>query len=65
VFELSAYIDPSSGSLIVQVAIATLVAVPFFLRQQIGRAVRTINRGASPGSPPLDDANGLSSERDA
>jgi hypothetical protein len=43
-----AYIDPGSGSLIVQAVIATLVAVPFFFRQQIGRFVRTIRRQEEP-----------------
>ena len=42
-----AYIDPGSGSLIVQAAIATVVAVPFFFRQQIRRATRAIRREAS------------------
>lgn len=37
-----AYIDPGSGSLIIQAVIATIVAVPFFLRHQISRFVRTI-----------------------
>ena len=39
-----AYIDPGSGSLIVQAVIATLIAVPFFFRQQVGRIVRTVRR---------------------
>ena len=43
--DLLAYIDPGSGSLIIQAVIATLVAVPFFFRQQIARAVRTVRRG--------------------
>ena len=37
-----AYIDPGSGSLLVQALIAALVAVPIFFRQQIGRAVRAV-----------------------
>ena len=37
-----AYIDPGSGSLIIQVVIASLIAAPFVLRQQIGRLVRRI-----------------------
>src|SRR5438093_725394 len=37
-----AYIDAGSGSLIIQAVIATLVAVPFFLRNKITRAARTI-----------------------
>jgi hypothetical protein len=40
-----AYIDPGSGSLIIQAVIATALAVPFFLREQIGRFVRSIRRG--------------------
>ena len=41
---LLAYIDPGSGSLIVQAVIAGIVAIPFFFRQQIGRVVRMIRR---------------------
>jgi hypothetical protein len=40
-----AYIDPGSGSLIIQAIIATALAVPFFLREQIGRFVRSLRRG--------------------
>jgi hypothetical protein len=39
-----AYIDPGSGSLIIQAIIATVIAVPFFFRQQISRFMRTIRR---------------------
>ena len=39
---LVAYIDPGSGSLIIQAVIASVVAIPFFFRQQIGRLVRMI-----------------------
>jgi hypothetical protein len=46
-----AYIDPGSGSLIVQAAIATLVAVPFVFRQQIGRAIRAVRRRANSRPP--------------
>ena len=41
---LLAYIDAGSGSLIVQALIATVVAVPFFFRQQLGRLVRAVRR---------------------
>lgn len=34
-----AYIDPGSGSLIIQVVIATLIAIPVFFRNQIARVV--------------------------
>ena len=41
---LVAYIDPGSGSLIIQAVIASVVAIPFFFRQHIGRFVRMIRR---------------------
>jgi hypothetical protein len=44
VHSLLAYIDPGSGSLIIQAVIATALAVPFFLREQIGRFVRSLRR---------------------
>jgi hypothetical protein len=56
-----AYIDPGSGSLIIQAVIATIVAIPFFFRQQIGRFVRTVRRTDStettetPGSSERTD----------
>lgn len=63
--DLLAYIDPGSGSLIVQAIIATLVAVPFLFRQQIARAVRAIRRDAAP-QPPGSGETGVSpTERDA
>jgi hypothetical protein len=37
-----AYIDPGSGSLIIQAIIATVIAVPFFFRQQLRRAIRSV-----------------------
>ena len=37
-----AYIDPGSGSLLIQVIIASLLAVPYFLRTQIGRAINLV-----------------------
>ena len=45
VLSLIAYIDPGSGSLIIQAVIATALAVPFFLREQIARLVRGLRRG--------------------
>jgi hypothetical protein len=48
---LLAYIDPGSGSLIIQAVIATIVAVPFFFRQQIGRLVRTVRRSDAASRP--------------
>jgi hypothetical protein len=37
-----AYIDAGTGSMLVQVVIATLVAVPFFLRSHIARGARAV-----------------------
>ncbi len=43
-----AYLDPGSGSLIIQVIIASILAVPYFLRTQIARAVGLVRgRGKS------------------
>ena len=39
-----AYIDPGSGSLIIQAVIATVIAVPFFFRHHIGRFIRMVRR---------------------
>lgn len=37
-----AYIDPGSGSLVVQALIAGIVAVPIFFRRQIARFVHRV-----------------------
>jgi hypothetical protein len=42
---LFAYIDPGSGSLIIQALIAGLVALPIFFRHQISRALRVVRGG--------------------
>ena len=55
-----AYIDPGSGSLIVQALIAGLIAIPFFFRNQISRAVRTLRGKSHPGATgaaPADDSS--------
>jgi hypothetical protein len=52
-----AYIDPGSGSLIIQAAIAAVVAVPVFFRHQIGRLLAGL-RGrevTNPSPPSADD----------
>jgi hypothetical protein len=58
-----AYIDPGSGSLIIQALIAGIVAIPFFFRQQIARVVHAV-RGdkkteapASSSTQPTDQAS--------
>jgi ABC-type branched-subunit amino acid transport system permease subunit len=49
--DVVAYIDPGTGSLIIQAVVATLVAVPFFLRHQIGRLLRAIRSQERKPSP--------------
>jgi hypothetical protein len=56
-----AYIDPGSGSLLIQGAIASIVAVSVFFRHQIARLIPALRRRSSdtpPTSPskPVDDA---------
>jgi hypothetical protein len=48
-----AYIDPGSGSLIIQALIAGAIAAPIMLRNQIRRAAGTLRRlvGAGDGHP--------------
>ena len=43
-----AYIDPGSGSLIIQVLVAALVAVPIFFRRQIARIVMAVRGRRDP-----------------
>lgn len=54
-----AYIDPGSGSLIIQALIAGLVAVPIFFRHQISRFLRAVRGGdkSAPSLTPTDDGS--------
>ena len=55
---LFAYIDPGTGSLMIQALIAGLVALPIFFRQQIARAIRVVRGNSELGSesaPTQDD----------
>jgi hypothetical protein len=55
VFHLDlAYIDPGSGSLIIQAVIATIIAIPIFFRTQIARFVN-LARGRKEEPIPADD----------
>lgn len=54
---LLAYIDPGSGSLIIQAAIAAVIAIPIFFRTQIGRIMHTI-RGPKGEKTAADDRAG-------
>jgi hypothetical protein len=53
---LPAYIDPSSGSLIIQAAIAAIIAIPIFLRSQIAQVVRALRRSDDHEPAGGDDA---------
>ncbi len=55
--DLLAYIDPGSGSLIIQAAIAAAIAIPIFFRTQIARIVHTV-RGPREDTSPTDDRAG-------
>ena len=52
-----AYIDPGSGSLIIQAVIATIVAIPFFFRHQIARVVERF-RGKSGTAETVQSPDG-------
>ena len=52
-----AYIDPGSGSLIIQAIIATIVAIPFFFRHQISRVMSRF-RGAPDVAETTDTPDG-------
>ena len=49
-----AYIDPGTGSLIVQAVIAALVAAPFVFRKQVGALMRRLRGAPEPAEPPAD-----------
>ncbi len=49
-----AYIDPGSGSLIIQVLIASLVAIPIFFRNQIAR-LTGLSRRRAERQDPVDE----------
>ncbi len=52
---LPAYIDPGSGSLIIQAAIAAIIAIPIFFRSQIARVMRALRRSDEREPTPVDD----------
>ena len=55
---LLAYIDPGSGSLIIQAAIALLIAIPIFFRAQITRIVNRFRGNTEVQAPADDPADG-------
>ncbi len=55
-----AYLDPGSGSIIIQAVIAGIVALPILFRNRISAVVRTLRGGRAatpppPSAPPTDD----------
>jgi len=46
------YIDPGSGSIMIQALIAGLVALPIFFRQHIARAIRVVRGTGEATSEP-------------
>jgi hypothetical protein len=45
-----AYIDPGAGSILIQVIIGTVLAVPYLLRRQIGRVFQALRQRRPTGS---------------
>jgi hypothetical protein len=52
-----AYIDPGSGSLILQAILAAILAVPFFFRRTIGEALHRLRGGSKPEATPEADGS--------
>ncbi|HET6745481.1 MAG TPA: hypothetical protein VFH90_06480 [Candidatus Limnocylindria bacterium] len=51
-----AYIDPGSGSLLLQALLAAILSIPFFFRRTIGGAVQRLRGNPKPDAAP--DADG-------
>ena len=58
-----AYIDPNSGSILIQAVIAVMVALPFFFRKQVARLTSALRHGrngqdaAALAGPPSSDVD--------
>ena len=52
-----AYIDPGSGSLILQAILAAILAVPFFFRRTLGEAVHRLRGGSRTKETPKSDGS--------
>jgi hypothetical protein len=46
------YIDPGAGSMVIQAALAALLAIPFIFRTQVARVVHKLRRGRDEDSDP-------------
>jgi hypothetical protein len=53
-----AYIDAGTGSMILQGAIAAIVAVPFILRSQLGRVIHAVRTRFGSRGAGADDGAG-------
>jgi len=51
-----AYIDPGSGSMLIQVLLAGILAVPFFFRRVIADTVARFRRGGGDPQAPASAA---------
>jgi hypothetical protein len=51
---LLAYIDPGSGSLLLQAILAAIISVPFFFRRTIGGALSRLRGGSKPDDAPAE-----------
>jgi hypothetical protein len=52
---LLAYIDPGSGSLIIQVIIASVIAIPVIFRNKIAQFVHLVRGSKASTEAPDDD----------
>jgi hypothetical protein len=50
-----AYMDPGTGSLLIQAALAALLTIPFLIRRRIGGGIDWLLRKAGRRRPPPDD----------
>ena len=58
-----AYIDPNSGSILIQAVIAGMVALPFFFRKQVARITSALRHSRN-GEDAATLATPHSSDRD-
>jgi hypothetical protein len=52
-----AYIDPGSGSLLLQAILAAVISVPFFFRRSIGGVLHRLRGGSRPDAVPEADGS--------
>jgi len=64
-----AYIDPGTGSMVIQLLLASLLSIPFLFRRTITRTVRRLQGkpdvDATSPSPDPDHADGAGGKGDA